>query len=87
MIKVSRIQAVKCFITHALSLTVVLGLILNLMLKDLVYARIDRRRKLLATIILRAIGMDTAQILDQFLKKLKYLKVMNPLKLNWLLIV
>ena len=34
--------------------------------KDLVYARIDRRRKLLATIILRAIGMDTAQILDQF---------------------
>ena len=55
--------------------------------KDLVYARIDRRRKLLATIILRAIGMDTAQILDQFLKKLKYLKVMNPLKLNWLLIV
>lgn len=34
--------------------------------KDLVYARIDRRRKLLATIILRAIGMDTAQILETF---------------------
>lgn len=34
--------------------------------KDLVYARIDRRRKLLATIILRAIGMDTTQILETF---------------------
>lgn len=34
--------------------------------KDLVYARIDRRRKLLATIILRAIGMDTAHILETF---------------------
>ncbi|MDO4426631.1 MAG: DNA-directed RNA polymerase subunit beta [Moraxella sp.] len=34
--------------------------------KDLVFARIDRRRKLLATIILRAIGMDTAEILETF---------------------
>ena len=34
--------------------------------KDLVYARIDRRRKLLATIILRAIGMDTTDILHTF---------------------
>lgn len=42
--------------------------------KDLVYARIDRRRKLLATIILRAIGMDTAQILDQFFEKVEVFK-------------
>ncbi len=34
--------------------------------KDLLYARIDRRRKLLATIILRAIGMDTKEILSTF---------------------
>ncbi len=34
--------------------------------KDLVFARIDRRRKMLATIILRALGLDTAQILDRF---------------------
>lgn len=42
--------------------------------KDLVYARIDRRRKLLATIILRAIGMDTTQILDQFFEKVEVFK-------------
>ncbi|WP_131667942.1 DNA-directed RNA polymerase subunit beta [Psychrobacter pygoscelis] len=34
--------------------------------KDLVFARIDRRRKLLASIILRALGLDTAEILDIF---------------------
>ena len=37
--------------------------------KDLVYARIDRRRKLLATIILRALGLTTAEILDTFFDK------------------
>lgn len=42
--------------------------------KDLVYARIDRRRKLLATIILRAIGMDTQQILDAFFEKVEVFK-------------
>ncbi|WP_434352671.1 DNA-directed RNA polymerase subunit beta [Psychrobacter sp. HD31] len=42
--------------------------------KDLVYARIDRRRKLLASIILRAIGMDTAQILDTFFEKISVYK-------------
>ena len=39
--------------------------------KDLVYARIDRRRKLLATVILRAIGMDTNEILATFFEKVK----------------
>ncbi|BAN68162.1 DNA-directed RNA polymerase subunit beta [endosymbiont of unidentified scaly snail isolate Monju] len=34
--------------------------------KDLVYVRIDRRRKLPATILLRALGYDTEEILDVF---------------------
>ncbi len=37
--------------------------------KDLVFARIDRRRKLLASIILRALGLTTAEILDLFFDK------------------
>ena len=34
--------------------------------KDIVYARIDRRRKLPATILLRALGYDSEEILDMF---------------------
>ncbi|WP_018935211.1 DNA-directed RNA polymerase subunit beta [Thioalkalivibrio sp. ALJ24] len=34
--------------------------------KDGVYVRIDRRRKLPASILLRALGMDTEQVLDTF---------------------
>src|SRR6056297_3027628 len=34
--------------------------------KDLVYARIDRRRKLPATILLRALGFESEEILDMF---------------------
>ncbi|WP_296283348.1 DNA-directed RNA polymerase subunit beta [uncultured Acinetobacter sp.] len=37
--------------------------------KDLVYVRIDRRRKLLATVILRALGYNNEQILDLFYEK------------------
>ncbi len=37
--------------------------------KDLVYVRIDRRRKLLASVILRALNYSTAQILDLFYEK------------------
>lgn len=37
--------------------------------KDLVYVRIDRRRKLLATVVLRALGYTTAQVLDLFFEK------------------
>ncbi|MGO2733388.1 DNA-directed RNA polymerase subunit beta [Psychrobacter sp.] len=37
--------------------------------KDLVFARIDRRRKLLASIILRALGLTTSEILDLFFDK------------------
>ena len=34
--------------------------------KDVVFARIDRRRKIASTIILRALGYDTKEILDLF---------------------
>ena len=34
--------------------------------KDIVFARIDRRRKIASTIILRALGYDTKEILDIF---------------------
>ena len=34
--------------------------------KDMVFARIDRRRKLPATILLRALGYDSEEILDMF---------------------
>lgn len=36
--------------------------------KDILYARIDRKRKLPATIILRALGMSTQEILNAFYK-------------------
>ena len=34
--------------------------------KDIVFARIDRRRKIASTIILRALGYDTKEMLDIF---------------------
>ncbi|MFX5141948.1 hypothetical protein ABTC48_19900, partial [Acinetobacter baumannii] len=34
--------------------------------KDLVFARIDRRRKLPATILLRALGFSSEEMLDMF---------------------
>ena len=37
--------------------------------KDLVFVRIDRRRKLLATVVLRALGYGNEQILDMFYEK------------------
>ncbi|MFC6051323.1 DNA-directed RNA polymerase subunit beta [Acinetobacter sp. Ac_877] len=37
--------------------------------KDLVFVRIDRRRKLLATVVLRALGYKDEQILDLFFEK------------------
>ncbi|MBK7252079.1 MAG: DNA-directed RNA polymerase subunit beta [Gammaproteobacteria bacterium] len=37
--------------------------------KDAVFARIDRRRKLPVTIILRALGMTEAEVLDTFFEK------------------
>lgn len=40
--------------------------------KDNLFARIDRRRKLPATIILRALGYSTQEILDLFFDKVSY---------------
>jgi DNA-directed RNA polymerase subunit beta len=40
--------------------------------KDMVYARIDRRRKLPATILLRALGLETNEILEMFFDNDKF---------------
>jgi DNA-directed RNA polymerase subunit beta len=42
--------------------------------KDIVYARIDRRRKIPATIVLRALGMSNQEVLDTFYDKITYKK-------------
>jgi DNA-directed RNA polymerase subunit beta len=43
--------------------------------KDLVYVRIDRRRKLPATVLLRALGYNTEEILDMFYEKTTFNQV------------
>ncbi|MFO1116727.1 MAG: DNA-directed RNA polymerase subunit beta [Beijerinckiaceae bacterium] len=43
--------------------------------KDIVYARIDRRRKIPVTSLLFALGMDGEEILSTFYKKLTYTRV------------
>jgi DNA-directed RNA polymerase subunit beta len=40
--------------------------------KDILYARIDRRRKLPVTVILRALGMDSAEILKTYFEFTEY---------------
>ena len=40
--------------------------------KDMVYCRIDRRRKIPATILLRALGYETQDILDRFFETNKF---------------
>jgi DNA-directed RNA polymerase subunit beta len=42
--------------------------------KDIVYARIDRRRKIPVTSLLKALGMDAEEILDTYYSKLAYEK-------------
>jgi len=42
--------------------------------KDIVYARIDRRRKIPVTSLLKALGMDAEEILDTYYSKLSYEK-------------
>lgn len=42
--------------------------------KDIVFARIDRRRKIPVTSLLFALGMDGEDILDTFFNKLQYLR-------------
>ena len=43
--------------------------------RDIVYARIDRRRKLPVTSLLFALGMDGEEILSTFYKKVTYARV------------
>ncbi|WP_392560991.1 DNA-directed RNA polymerase subunit beta [Orbus sturtevantii] len=50
--------------------------------KDNLFARIDRRRKLPATIILRALGFETEQILDIFFEKSIFEVAKSKLKLE-----
>ena len=40
--------------------------------KDIVYARIDRRRKIPVTSLLKALGMDAEEILSTYYKTLNY---------------
>jgi DNA-directed RNA polymerase subunit beta len=48
--------------------------------KDIVYCRIDRRRKIPATTLLYALGMDSEQILDLFYGKIAYKKAKDGWK-------
>jgi len=48
--------------------------------KDCVYARIDRRRKLPVTIILRALGYTEEQMLDLFFEKITYHLAKNKIE-------
>ena len=50
--------------------------------KDLVYVRIDRRRKLPATILLRALGYETQEIIDTFFETDSYRVVKGEIKLK-----
>jgi DNA-directed RNA polymerase subunit beta len=48
--------------------------------KDLVYVRIDRRRKLPVTVLLRTLGMSTQDVLDRFYNVATYTLVKNGWK-------
>jgi DNA-directed RNA polymerase subunit beta len=50
--------------------------------KDLVFARIDRRRKIPATILLRALGLSSGDMLDMFFETDKYFITDDGLKLE-----
>src|SRR6195952_845169 len=43
--------------------------------KDIVYARIDRRRKIPVTSLLKALGMDAEEILSTFFKTVTYTRI------------
>ncbi len=49
--------------------------------KDIVYARIDRRRKIAATSLLYALGMTSEEILDTFFKKVPYTRTKQGWKM------
>ena len=48
--------------------------------KDLVFVRIDRRRKLPVTVLLRALAMDTEEIFDHFYSKVMHARIDNGWK-------
>ena len=48
--------------------------------KDIVYARIDRRRKIPVTSLLFALGMDGEEILNFFYKKISYVRILEKKK-------
>ena len=50
--------------------------------KDHVYVRIDRRRKLPATVLLRALGMDNKQILSTFFEQDKFILDKDEVKFS-----
>ena len=50
--------------------------------KDCIFTRIDRRRKLPVTILLRALGMDEEQILDVFFEKTRVTLRKNDAKID-----
>ena len=50
--------------------------------KDHVYVRIDRRRKLPATVLLRALGMDNKQILSTFFEQDKFIVDKDEVKFS-----
>jgi len=50
--------------------------------KDALFVRIDRRRKLPSTVLLRALGYDTQQILDMFFEKDDYALTENGVALK-----
>jgi DNA-directed RNA polymerase subunit beta len=57
--------------------------------KDIVHVRIDRRRKLPATTLLYALGMDQEQILDYFYSKIAFKRTKDgswttPLEAGWM---
>ncbi|MGE3642386.1 MAG: DNA-directed RNA polymerase subunit beta [Beijerinckiaceae bacterium] len=51
--------------------------------KDIVYARIDRRRKIPATTLFQALGMDGEEILNTFYNKVTYTLVQNGDETFW----
>src|SRR6516225_2156137 len=57
--------------------------------KDIIHVRIDRRRKLPATTLLYALGLDQEQILDYFYNKIAFKRQKDgtwttPLEANWM---
>src|SRR5262252_1891514 len=57
--------------------------------KDIIHVRIDRRRKLPATTLLYALGLDQEQILDYFYTKIAFKRQKDgtwttPLEQNWM---